>query len=208
MTRALGGLLVQAGHEVVIASRDPERAARSSAEIGATPAADHREAARSGVVVVALDDRAVLEVVESLADLLDDVVLIDLNNPIDPPHFESRYAGGASLAERVAATAPGARVVKAFNTVYAEWLEAIASGTDTEPVQVFLASDDEQAKAIVAELVEAIGCLPIDVGGLRVSRHLENLTGFEVDLVQRGMAPYLGVRLVAGVAPRGQTDLR
>jgi NADPH-dependent F420 reductase len=195
MTRALGGRLIRAGHEVVIGSRDPERARRASDDLGAAAGADHRTAALSDVVIVAIEDRAVLEVVGSLSDVLDGVVLIDLNNPIDPPHFESRYAGGASLAERIAEAVPGARVVKAFNTVYAEW---IADQPSTETVQVFLASDDEPAKAVVAGLVEAIGCRPIDVGGLRVSRHLENLAGFEVDLVQRGMAPYVGVRLLAG----------
>jgi len=200
MTRVLGGLLVGDGHDVVIGSRDPERARALSAEIGAAAGTDHREAAESEVLFVAVDDRAVLEVVRSLADVLDGVILVDLNNPIDPPHFESRFAGGPSLAERIADAAPGVRVVKAFNTVYAEWLEG-ASDAAAEPVQVLLASDDEEAKAVVAGLVEAIGCRPIDVGGLRVARHLENLTGFEVDLVQRGMAPYIGVRLVAGVAP-------
>ena len=208
MTRALGGRLVRAGHDVVVGSRDRERAERLSDEIGATAGSDHRVTAQSDVVIVAVDDRAVLDVVASLSDVLGGVILVDLNNPIDPPHFESRYAGGASLAERIAEAAPEARVVKAFNTVYAEWLEdqpspervGSASEASAEPVQVFLASDDEPAKAIVAALVEAIGCLPIDVGGLRVARHLENLTGFEVDLVQRGVAPYIGVRLVAGAA--------
>ncbi|NEN05745.1 NAD(P)-binding domain-containing protein [Diaminobutyricibacter tongyongensis] len=200
MTRALGGQLVRAGHEVVVGSRDPERAQRLSSEIGGTAGTDHRTAAQSDVVLVAVDDRAALEVVRSLTDVLDGVILVDLNNPIDPPHFESRYAGGASLGERIAEAAPGARVVKAFNTVYAEWLEPRASGALAEPVQVLIASDDEPAKATVSGLVEAIGCLPIDVGGLRVARHLENLAGFEVDLVQRGVAPYIGVRLVAGNA--------
>ncbi len=201
MTRALGTRLIGAGHEVVIGSRDPARAQRLSDELHASAGVDHRTAAGSDVVIVAVDDRAVLDVVGAIAPVLDGVVLIDLNNPIDPPHWESRYAGGASLAERIAAAAPRARVVKAFNTVYAEWLTdrpGVEHATDVEPVQVLIASDDEQAKAIVAGLAEAIGCLPVDVGGLRVARHLENLTGFEVDLVARGFAPYVGVRLLAG----------
>ncbi|WP_426518561.1 NADPH-dependent F420 reductase [Diaminobutyricibacter sp. McL0618] len=201
MTRALGTGLIGAGHEVVIGSRDPARAERLSDELHASAGVDHRTAAGSDVVIVAVDDRAVLDVVGAIAPVLDGVVLIDLNNPIDPPHWESRYAGGASLAERIAAAAPRARVVKAFNTIYAERLTDRA-GADPEPeggpVQVFIASDDEPAKAIVAGLAEAIGCLPIDVGGLRVARHLENLTGFEVDLVARGFASYVGVRLLAG----------
>ena len=200
MTRALGTGLIRAGHEVVIGSRDPARARRLSDELHASAGVDHRTAAGSDVVIVAVDDRAVLDVVGAIAPVLDGVVLIDLNNPIDPPHWESRYAGGASLAERIAAAVPRARVVKAFNTVYAEWLDrlGVETASGAEPVQVLIASDDEPAKAIVAGLAEAIGCLPIDVGGLRVSRHLENLTGFEVDLVARGFAPYVGVRLVAG----------
>ncbi|MGO4594917.1 NADPH-dependent F420 reductase [Leifsonia sp. 2TAF2] len=198
MTTALGARLVRAGHEVVIGSREQARARSLSADIGAAGAGDYRFAARADVVIVALRDTEVLQIVESLGDILAGSVVIDLNNPLDPPWFESRYAGAESLAERLAGVAPGARVVKAFNTVYAEWL---ADGAEARfpAVQVFLASDDEGAKDAVAALVRQIGAEPVDVGPLRTARQLESLAGLEVALVDRGYAPYVGFRLVAGL---------
>ncbi|MFE4951901.1 NADPH-dependent F420 reductase [Leifsonia sp. NPDC056665] len=195
MTAALGAGWTRAGHDVVIGSRDPDRARRLSERLGAAGGTDYEEAARSDVVVIALHDTEVFPIVASLADALDGVVVIDLNNPIDPPAYESRYAGTASLGERVAAAAPGARVVKAFNTVYAERLTE-SSHEPSGPVQVFLASDDRIAKEVVAGLVRQLDAEPVDVGPLRVSRHLEALAGFEVDLVERGFARVVGFRIV------------
>ncbi|MFF2052230.1 NADPH-dependent F420 reductase [Leifsonia sp. NPDC058194] len=190
MTVALGRRFVETGHEVVIGSRDPQRARAVALAIGAADGVDHRAAARADIVIVAVQDSAALELVGALAAVLRGRVLVDLGNPIDPPHFESRYGAGPSLAERMAEAAPGARVVKAFNTVYAELLEA------GRPVQVFVASDDDAAKDVVAGLVTAIGCEPFDVGPLRVSRHLERLAGFEVDLVERGYAGATAAQIV------------
>ncbi|WP_223691527.1 NADPH-dependent F420 reductase [Leifsonia poae] len=191
MTSALGSRLVRAGHEVVIGSRDPDRAQRRSETIGASGATDYRSAAGAEAVILALHDTSALEIVASLADALAGSILIDITNPLDAPGFESRYAGGASLAERIAAVVPTATVVKAFNSVYAEWL----AEDRVDPVQVLIASDDAPAKAVVAALIEQIGCEPVDVGPLRVARHLENLAGFEVDLVDRGFAPFVAFRL-------------
>ncbi|WP_374007506.1 NADPH-dependent F420 reductase [Leifsonia sp. LS-T14] len=203
MTAVLGAGWSRAGHEVVIGSRDPARARRLSERHGAAGGMAYQEAARSDVVVIAVHDTEVLPIVASLRDILAGVIVIDINNPIDPPAYESRYAGGASLGERLADAAPGARVVKAFNTVYAERL---AEGTHepSGPVQVLLASDDQTAKETVAVLVGQLDAEPVDVGPLRVSRHLEALAGFEVDLVERGFAPVVGFRLVVspGESPR------
>lgn len=197
MTVALGGRLAEAGHEVVVGSRDPERAAEVARAIGAARGTGYREAARAEVVIVAVADRVALDVVASLADELRGAVLIDLGNPIDPPHFESRYGSGPSLAERMSEAAPGARVVKAFNTVYAEHLTGpIATAAGRDPVPVLVASDDEEAAGVVADLVRQVGGEPRRVGALRVARHLERLAGFEVDLVERGFARATAVRVV------------
>lgn len=192
MTEALGRRLAGAGHDVVVGSRDPLRARELARTIGAVDGTDHRGAAAADAVIVAVQDAVALELVRSLAAELEGRVLIDIGNPLDPPHFESRYGAGPSLAERMAEAAPGARVVKAFNTVYAELLAEDAD----ERVQVLLASDDDPAKELVAGLVTEIGCEPFDVGRLRTSRHLERLAGFEVDLVERGYARAAAVRIV------------
>lgn len=195
MTVALARRWADADHDVVIGSRDLSRAQSVARSIPRGRGAVYRDAAQAEAVVVAVADAVAVEVVGSLADLLTGTVVIDIGNPIDPPDFVSRFGDGRSLAERIAAAAPGARVVKAFNTVYAELLAGPAPADDASRVQVLVASDDEPATATVRELVRDAGCDPFVVGPLRVSRHLERLAGFEVDLVERGFARAVAVRV-------------
>jgi predicted dinucleotide-binding enzyme len=200
MTAALGARLVRAGHSVVVGGRDPARAEALARGLGDTAeGGDHSAAARCDAVIVAVPDAVALEVVSALAEPLAGRILIDLGNPLAvgeplaPGFWESRYSGGPSLAERMAAAAPRARVVKAFNTVYAELLEA-----DVRP-QTFVASDDDDARRQVLHLTAELGIDAVDVGPLRMSRHLEALAGFEVALVASGYSPAVSLR----IAPAG-----
>jgi hypothetical protein len=92
-------------------------------------------------------------------------------------------APGTSAAEELAATAPsGTRVVKAFNTTFSGTLvEGQVAG---QPLDVFIAGDDEEAKESVAQLVRDGGLRAIDVGALERARHLEGL-GFLGIMVQQ-----------------------
>lgn len=197
MTRGIGTRLVLAGHSVVIGSRDALRAAEVAHEIGGEArGTGYREAAACEIVIVAVHDPVAIDVVAELSDTLDGSVLIDLGNPLDPPHWESRHSGGPSLAERIAEAASEARVVKAFNTVYAELL-AVPAPAGAEPPQTFVASDDPEAKALVVALARELGLTPVDAGPLRMARHLEAVAGFEVAMVSAGFAPAVAVRLSA-----------
>jgi hypothetical protein len=64
-------------------------------------------------------------------------------------------------------------VVKAFNTLGAETM--LDPGTAGGPVTVPLVGDDAGAKAVVADLIEGIGLVPLDLGPLRYARILEGL---------------------------------
>ena len=95
-------------------------------------------------------------------------IVIDAMNP---------YAAGGGIAdlgtstssEEVAKQLPGARLVKAFNTIYAEHLRA--QGRPDLPLPkrraIFLAGDDVEAKRVVSRLIEQIGFAPVDTGTLR-----------------------------------------
>ena len=74
-----------------------------------------------------------------------------------------------SAGEEVQKLAPGAHVVKAFNTIFAQILTAEEIGK----VQVFYAGDDEAANKSVADLIEAMGFVPVYAGKLSNSRFLE-----------------------------------
>jgi predicted dinucleotide-binding enzyme len=93
--------------------------------------------------------------------------------PIDVDAFEPLELAAGSAAQEIAGKAPGARVVKAFNTTFAA---TVADGRVAgEPLDVLIASDDEEAKETVSRLVSESGLRPIDAGPLRRARELEAL---------------------------------
>jgi hypothetical protein len=83
--------------------------------------------------------------------------------------------GGRAQSELIAAQLPGARVVKAFNTIWSEHLKR--QGDPTKPLDerrvIFLAGDDADAKQVVAGLITEIGFGPLDVGSLHDSTKQE-----------------------------------
>ncbi|SFN62833.1 hypothetical protein SAMN04488056_101521 [Cohaesibacter marisflavi] len=101
-------------------------------------------------------------------------VLIDVSNPITDDFSGLQVGFTSSAAEELSALAPTAKVVKAFNTVFAQHY---ASGLQLngEALQTFIASDDDAAKAVVTGLAVEIGLEPKDAGPLSNARYLEPL---------------------------------
>lgn len=98
-------------------------------------------------------------------------MLIDITNPVNETMDGLVTPPDSSAAQELAASAPGAKVVKAFNTTFAATL--IDGEIGGKPLDVFLAGDDEEAKATVSQLVEDGGLRPIDAGPLMRARELE-----------------------------------
>src|SRR5688572_2717703 len=162
-------LFADAGHEVALSnSRGPESLGSQIASIGERARAMSVDdaAAWAEIVFLAVPWRRP----EALppADLVAGKIVIDAMNPY-------REGGGledlgtSSSSEETAKRLPGARIVKAFNTIYFKHLGA--NGSTSLPLEqrhaIFLAGDDEDAKRVVAELIEQIGFAPIDTGSLR-----------------------------------------
>jgi hypothetical protein len=124
------------------------------------------------------------QIAESSRDALDDQVLVDIANPVDFSTFDAlAVPPGTSAAEQVQqAAGPGARVVKAFNTIFADLLEA-GEGAG-EPLDVFIAGDDTEAKSVVSEFVSTTGMRPMDTGPLRRARELEAFEFLHMTLQQ------------------------
>jgi predicted dinucleotide-binding enzyme len=80
-----------------------------------------------------------------------------------------------SAAEEIQKAVPTAKVVKAFNTVFAQVLAERPAGAGAATVQVFYAGDDDGAKRTVRSLIESMGFDPVDAGPLRNARLLEPL---------------------------------
>jgi predicted dinucleotide-binding enzyme len=98
-------------------------------------------------------------------------ILVDATNPVKPDLSGLALGHTTSAAEQVARRAPGARVVKAFNTTGAGNMANPRFGGVA--ASMFLCGDDSAAKRTVAGLAEALGFEPVDVGPLAQARLLE-----------------------------------
>lgn len=175
MADALATHWVRAGHEVTVGGRDVRRAERLATRIGAgVRAAGLRAAAESGrdVVLAALPFGAGGEVVRELSAVLDGKVLLDCSNPVGPG-FRLLTEGGPSAARQLAAAAPGAHVVKAFNLCHEDVWRMRPPVFDGRPLAVPVCGDDETALAYVRALVRDVGCEPVAGGGLERAGLLE-----------------------------------
>ena len=199
---ALGTGWTKVGHTIVFGVRDVNKADLKAlcARIGAT-AAPSAEAARQGdIVVLALPWGGAENAVKSLGDLKGKIV-IDCMNPLamkdGAPGLERGYA--TSGGETVASWLSGAKVVKTFNQVGADIMTA-ADQFETRPV-MFLAGDDDAAKATVAQLVSELGFEALDAGGLKQARILEP---FAMVWINQALFRGLGRNWAFGVLrPRG-----
>lgn len=190
MGRGIGHVLARGGHSVTIVDRDPEEAERLAEELRGVAQGDGTvdtegpgAEVRGEVVVLAVWYPASLEAAREYGRGLDGKVVVDISNPVNQTFDGLATEPGTSAAEELAQAVPaGARVVKAFNTTLAGTLvEGQAAG---QPLDVFIAGDDEGAKEMVAQLARDGGLRPIDVGPLERARYLEGL-GFLHMMVQQ-----------------------
>jgi 8-hydroxy-5-deazaflavin:NADPH oxidoreductase len=169
--QALARTALRAGREVVIAnSRGPESLAPVVAALGAgVTAGTVREAAAAGIVAIAVPWSSVPAAVSGLP--WDGQTVIDPTNAFNPADL-----GGRTSSEIVADLVPGARLVKAANTLWADILGADPHEAGGRRV-MFLSGDDAAAKAAVMELFDAAGFFAIDLGDLVTGGRMQQLGG-------------------------------
>jgi hypothetical protein len=172
----LGRLWHRAGHEVRFGTRHPADLAPFVAELGAgASAGTPTEAARFGEVILFAVPLKAMRELAGLASLVSGKVVLDAGNPYadrDGPIAAEAVRHAAGSSGWVASLLPGARVVKAFNTVYYKMLEEEAGRAD-EPVGIPLAGDDPDAIDVAAQLVRDAGFGPVALGGLMFGKELE-----------------------------------
>ena len=169
-TRALAGK-----NNVTLYDEDGTKAQALAAELGTSVARDPRDAiAASDIVVIATPYAASLEVAARLGAALAGKIVVDISNPLDETYTGLVTAPGTSAAEEIRKLLPpSAKLVKAFNTTFAGTL--VAGQVAGQALDVYLAGDDDAAKATVAELVKAGGLNAVDAGALDRARQLEAL---------------------------------
>ncbi|VXC19731.1 NADPH-dependent F420 reductase [Pseudomonas sp. 8O] len=176
---ALARLWVEAGHEVMISSRNPERLQPLASELGerarvGTP----REAAAFGeVILLAVPYGATPQVGRDYVSELAGKVVLDAGNPRpgrDGPMAEEAVEMGAGLASQQ--FLPGVRLVRAFNAISAHNLRSQAHRSG-EKLAIPLAADDEAALEVAARLVTDAGFDPVIVGPLSSAKSFDFNSG-------------------------------
>jgi len=213
--RTIASALAGLGHDVTIGTRDPEAlAARAEPDGMGNPPFSVWRADHEGIAVRAFTEVgdgaelvvnatlgtgsiAALEAVgpESLARR----TILDLSNPLDFSHgFPPSLfvANTDSLAERIQAAFPDARVVKSLNTVTAALMvDPMSLGGGAH--SMFVCGNDEGAKTQVAELLRRLGWSRIvDLGDLTAARALEMYVPLWLRLYQATGTPMVNIDVV------------
>lgn len=187
----LGRRWAGAGHEVVFGTRHPGRVETPP---GAR-AAGVREAAEHGeVVVLATPWDGVREALAAAGDLTSKV-LLDCTNPVKADLSGLEIGHTTSAAEQVAALAPGAHVVKIFNSTGAGNMADPLYGE--QAATMFHCGDDAGAKGVAAGLAADLGFEAVDAGPLRNARLLEPLAMLWISLAYvQGLGPGIAFKLL------------
>src|SRR5262249_19126384 len=125
----------------------------------------------ANLLVLAVPYAKSAEVVARLGDIAGKVI-VDMTNPVTEDFMALTIGHTTSAAEEIQKRVPGAQVVKAFNTIFAQLLSEPANGA-TARVQVFYAADAVEAAKTVHELIARIGFEPVNAGPLKNARYLE-----------------------------------
>lgn len=176
--------LARVGHDVRLAPRD----------------APAPLAAWSEVVILAIPYAARRDAIAALGSALDGKILIDVTNPLGPGITWTLAPGAPSGAEELQAWVPRARVVKAFNTVFAASMPT--GRVSGKQLSAFVAANDESARRVVLDLARELGFDAIDAGVLEHAHWLEALLYLEMILgFKQGLGGDIGWRLVRPQEP-------
>ncbi|OWW22499.1 NADPH-dependent F420 reductase [Noviherbaspirillum denitrificans] len=179
MGKGLAKQLAKAGHQITVTARDLDKArALAQAIPNVTAAAAGEALGASDVVVVATAYADAVPALKSLGDLTGKVV-IDITNPLTADYMGLTVGHTTSAAEEIAKAVPGAQVVKAFNTVFAQIL-AEGPQLHSKRVPVYYATDSEAAGKTVHALIDSTGFSPVNAGPLKNARYLEPLAGLNI----------------------------
>jgi predicted dinucleotide-binding enzyme len=200
MGAALVKQLSRAGHRITITARSQEKA-QALAQQHSNTVAVHANGAAEGVdaVIVATGYADAVPALQAVGNLQGKVV-IDITNPLTPDYMGLTLGHDTSAAEEISRALPGAHVVKAFNTLFAQVLAEGADFGQGRVATVFVASDSERASQTATVMAESMGFAVQAAGGLHNARYLEPLAGLNIYL---GYGAGLGTSIAPTWIARG-----
>ena len=197
----LGARWALAGHDIIIGSRDPERARAKAAELRdrtrRIPIVGHgnREAAELGrVVVLALPATGLAATLPDLREACRGKVVVSTIVPLTfgGPRLFTPPAAGSAAEEAQALLGDGARVIAAFHHVAAHELAKTEQEIDCD---LLFCGGDQEAKQTVTELGQNLGVRCIDVGPLSNAGPLEGITALLATINRRQKLKNSGIKI-------------
>ena len=206
--QSLASGLIELGHEVMIGTREPTRKelVKFKKELGKRMhlGTTTEAASFADVCFLAIAWNAGEDVIAMIRPQLAGKIVIDVTNPLDfskgmPPQLLEEYSGSTSLGEEIQKALPGAKVVKAFNTVNCNVMvnpNLINNGDHT----LFICGNDTDAKNKAKHfLVDTFDWMPenlLDLGGIQSARGVEAYVPFWVMIMQATGSPMFNIKVV------------
>lgn len=172
----LGNLFINAGHTVKYGTPNPKGNHLSISE-----------ACNFGqIVCFAIPYSAMHEVLTKNKEALKGKIVVDITNAITSEDWSPLFLGEDSGGEQVARLLPKSKVVKAFNTIFADVMSSEKQLFNDNKLTVFIASNDTEASKIIKNLVDEIGFDGLIVGGIKNARHLEAVAHLNIAIAMSG----------------------
>jgi len=173
MGSGIGKIWAKKGHEVIFSySRSPEKLSALAASVPNAKSGTPAEAAQAEVVLLSVRWPDVPDALKQ-AGLLNNRIVIDCTNPLNPDMSGLVIGHTTSAAEEISRMAPGAKIVKAFNTAFAQVYEEKSRLFGSRRASMLYCGDDAEAKSVVTKLIGDVGFDPVDCGPLASARLLE-----------------------------------
>ncbi len=129
-------------------------------------------------------------------------MVVDVTNPLKPDYSGVATEGGPSAAEQLAGFLEGARVAKAFNTVFGA-LQADPK-TQGSTIDALFATDDVEARQKLVQLIPSLGFRAVDAGPLNAARQMEALAWLNMRMQMQFGGDWRSTFVLIG-APVGAT---
>ncbi|MEL6483613.1 MAG: NAD(P)-binding domain-containing protein, partial [Bacteroidota bacterium] len=172
----LGTLFSAAGHEVKYATPNPKEGQLSIPEV----------CNYGTIVCFAIPFGAMKDVLTDNAEALAGKIVIDITNAIHLEDWSPIFLGEESGAELASRLVPESRLVKAFNTIFADVMHPEKQQIKGQKLTCFIASNDSEALGIVEQLSQEAGFHSVAIKGLKNARHLEAMAHLNIAIALGG----------------------
>lgn len=173
---SLGNLFSNAGHSVKYGTQNP-----NDNQLSVTDAISFGD-----VVCFAIPFSVMTEVLSVNKSALKGKIVIDITNAINIEDWSPLFLGEDSGGEQTARLLPESKVVKAFNTIFADVMKTDKQEFNGNKLTAFIASDNTDASAIVKQLANDAGFNAVIVGGIKNARHLEAIAHLNISIALGG----------------------